>query len=106
AAVAGREQGAAQQRRADAVALPVVLDAERSLGLPAEGGSQRAHLGVTPQNSLGEVTVHHSTQTERRLNIVTDEIIGYTGAKTAVAAREVQAGKMVTGGGSVGGAQL
>ena len=66
AAVAGGEQRAVEQRRADAVALPLGFDGEGGLGLARERGPERAQLGRAAQHAVDEEAVDHRVQAERR----------------------------------------
>ena len=62
AAVARGQQRALEQRRADAVALPGLLDAEGGLGLARERRAERAQLGRAAQHAVDEEAVHHGAE--------------------------------------------
>src|SRR3977135_4554715 len=59
AAIARRQQRALEQRRADAVALPRLLDAEGDLGHARKSRAQRLELGDAAQDSIDQEPVHH-----------------------------------------------
>src|SRR5271168_4725737 len=58
AAIAGREQSSAQQRRADAVTLPRLLYADRGFGLSWKAYAQLTQLGGAAHHAVNEETMH------------------------------------------------
>ena len=62
AAVARREQSPAQQRRTDAVTLPRLLNAERSLPLTRKSNAKRSQLRRATHHSADEEAVHHGVE--------------------------------------------
>ena len=94
-AVACGEQGAAEQRRADAVTLPCLLDADRGLRLARETGAERPQLGGAAHHSVDEETMHDGVERNRQIDIAANEIVGDAAAEPAVAARRIEAKHMV-----------
>ena len=89
------EQRALQQRRADAVALPVVFDAEGGLGLLGEAAADRAQFGRAAQLPVDEEAVHDGVEPHRGVDVVADIGVRHAAAEAAVAAFRIEPQQMV-----------
>ena len=84
-----------QQRRADAVALPRLLDADCGLRLARKAHTQRPQLGGAAQHAVDEKAVDHGVQRLRQIGIFADELVGHAAAEPAVAAIRIEAQHMI-----------
>ena len=95
AAVARGEQRAAQQRRADAVALPRLLDADRGFRLAGKAHAELPQLRGAAHHAVDEKAVHDGVERKRQIHEIADEVVGYAAAEPAVPARRVEPQQMV-----------
>ncbi len=84
AAIARGEQSAPQQRRADAMALPRLLHADRGLGLARKAQPERPQFGGATHCVADEKAVHDGVERTGQIDVTVDEIVG-DGTSEAVA---------------------
>src|SRR5262249_701109 len=89
------EQTALEQRAADAMRLPWLLDRERGFGLLGKALPERAQLCDAAQNAIDEEAVNHRVHTERELDVVGDERARHRAAKTIAAAPRIEAEQVI-----------
>src|SRR5271166_1786538 len=77
------------------MALPRLLDRERSLALTPDGRSYRAQLGGTPQRAVDEKAMNDRIDAKRETGVVGQERIGHPPGKPAAAACGVETQQMV-----------
>ena len=65
-AIARGKQRAPQQRRADAVALPRLLDTQRRLGLAREVRAKRPQFGAGAHHAVDKAAVHDGVERSDR----------------------------------------
>src|SRR5215468_8133136 len=95
AAVARRQQRAAKQRCADAMALPRLLDAEGRLGLAVESRAERPQFASPAQHVVDEEAVDHGIEIVGDGNVIADELIRYAAAEPASPGVRVEAQQML-----------
>src|SRR4029077_5958842 len=95
AAIARREQCTLEQRAADTVALPWLLDRERGFRLVRETVAERPQFPEPAQHALDKESVHHGVKSARELGIVGDELIRHRAAETIAPALRIEAQQVI-----------
>src|SRR5262249_32628483 len=93
--VARGEQHALEQRRADAVALPIFFDAEGGFRLRGERAAERAQFAGAAQGAVDEETVDHGFQADREVDVAADELVRYPAAEPVAPAFAVETQQVV-----------
>ena len=103
AAVAGGAHDARQQFRADALAAPVLLDAERGFDRAADDVvADRAQFARAPQRPVDVVTVDDVVDTETTLGITRQKVVVHRHGEAIVPALGVETQEMIPERGKVG----
>ena len=86
AAITRGEQRAAQQRRADAVTLPRLFDADRGLGLARKAQAERPQFGGAAHHAIDEKAMHDGIERGGEIDVFADEIVRHAAAEPAAPA--------------------
>ena len=81
---------ALEERGADAVTLPRLFDAEGGLRLFRETGAEPAQFACPPHHAVDEETVDHGVETDRKVDVIADEIVRHSAAEPVAAAFAVK----------------
>src|SRR5581483_5128632 len=81
AAVARGEERALEERRADPVALPRLLDAEGGFRLARQWSADAPQLGCAAQNAVDEESMQHDARAARGLRVARDRLVRHRAGK-------------------------
>src|SRR5256885_14713732 len=90
AAIAGRQQGASEQRGANAVALPRLFDAEGGFCLAPIRCSDRAQLGGATHRAVHEKSMDDGVDAVGERRVVIQEFIRYITTKAIAPAGRIE----------------